>query len=208
MERINDADLFKKMAMFHRKARMGGFPKTMGHEIRNGHRFPGPAGEMPRRHSAAAPEGYHGPTDGCFHPGNYDRRPPREAGGFPAPGGFVPPEGGMRRPALVRERILVILGKHPDGMRQKTVAEQMGINQSSASELVDKLENDGYIVRRIDPGDKRATLLFLTEKGEARAAEVEDERDEMIHDLFAVLTEEEKQTLSNLLDKLLSGSAE
>ena len=108
-----------------------------------------------------------------------------------------------RRPPLSRERLLVIIGKHPEGIRQKMIAEKVGINQSSTSELINKLESDGYIERKVDPDDKRATLLFLTEKGAARAAEVEDERQEMFRGMFDALTEEEKQTLSGILDKLL-----
>ena len=48
------------------------------------------------------------------------------------------------------------------------------------------------------------TLLFLTEKGQARALEVEDERNEFFFGIFSKLTEEEKQTLSDIMDKLLS----
>ena len=120
------------------------------------------------------------------------------------PGRGMPPFGPHgKRPPLSREHLLILIGKHPEGIRQKMIAEEAGINQSSTSELIDKLENDGYIERRVDPTDKRATLLFLTELGAARADEVEDERKEMFKGLFAKLSEEEKQTLSDLLDKLL-----
>ena len=38
-----------------------------------------------------------------------------------------------------REHLLVLIGKHPDGIRQKELAEGFGINQSSTSELVFRL---------------------------------------------------------------------
>ena len=82
--------------------------------------------------------------------------------------------------------------------------EKAGIGQSSVSELINKLEDDGYVERKVDPTDKRATLLFLTEKGAARAFEVEDERKEFFATIFSKLSEEEKQTLSDIMDKLLS----
>ena len=53
-----------------------------------------------------------------------------------------------------------------------------------------------------------ATLLFLTELGQARAAEVEDERQEMFRGIFDRLSAEEKQTLAELLDKLLAAEGE
>ena len=173
---MDDILLMRKIMMFMRKARM-----EMG-----GHGLPGmgpgrgmPPFEMPR--CGKGPEN-----------------------GFEGHRPLMPPFGPHgKRPPLSREHLLILIGKYPEGIRQKMIAEKTGINQSSTSELIDKLENDGYIERKVDPTDKRATLLFLTEKGAARAAEVEDERKEMFSGVFKKLNEEEKQTLSDLLDKLL-----
>lgn len=104
---------------------------------------------------------------------------------------------------MSRERLLAIIGEHPEGIRQKDLAMAAGINASSASEVISRLEDDGYLVRVIDENDKRATLLKLTEMGAVRAEEIRSERDSFLDDLFSRLTEEEKQTLSDLLDKLL-----
>ena len=104
---------------------------------------------------------------------------------------------------LPRERILaMILDKGDDGVHQKELAEEMHINPSSISELIDKLEADRYIERTVDPADKRATIITLTEKGKARAYEVNDERQAAAADAFKNLSEEEKQTLLVLLDKI------
>ncbi len=143
----------------------------------HGHRLPEP------------PFGEHGP---CGHRPPAPSEPPF---GGPGPHGFRPP--------LSRERLLVVMAENPDGIRQKDLMEKLHIGQSSTSELINKLEDDGYIERRVDESDKRATLLFLTEKGQARAAEVADERAAMFEGVFSKLTDEEKQTLSDLLDKLL-----
>ena len=96
------------------------------------------------------------------------------------------------------------MAENPDGIRQKELVEKLHIGQSSTSELINKLEDDGYIERKVDEADKRATLLFLTEKGQARAAEVADERAAMFENVFSKLTDEEKQTLSDIFDKLLA----
>ena len=147
---------------------------------------------------------------GCpAEPGEEGRGPkePDETGKMP--GGHFGRRGKHgRRPPLSRERLLTLIGKYPDGVRQKVIAENAGINQSSVSELIYKLESDGYVRRTVDPDDKRATLLFLTELGAARAAEVEDERTEMFRGIFDRLSAEEKKTLSELLDKLLETAEE
>ena len=103
---------------------------------------------------------------------------------------------------LPRERILLILAEAPeDGIHQKDIAEKIRINPSSLSEAIDKLESDGYVVRDVDPEDRRSTKIRLTEKGSARACEVEDMHKERLEKLFANLTDEEQDQLLALLDK-------
>ena len=95
-----------------------------------------------------------------------------------------------------------MIGSYEGGVRQKTLTEEFRMNPSSVSELISKLESDGYVKRSVDPTDKRATLISLTELGEARAAELADERNERLDKAFAALTGEEKEQLIALLEKL------
>ena len=104
---------------------------------------------------------------------------------------------------MSREHLLVIISEFPKGVRQKELAEKAGITASSTSEVVSRLEDDGYLIRTIDESDRRATVLKLTEMGAVRAEEIRNEREEFLDEFFSKLTEEEKQTLSDLLDKLL-----
>lgn len=56
--------------------------------------------------------------------------------------------------------------------------------------------------RTVDPTDKRATLISLTELGETRTAELQDEKNEKLDKAFGNLTDEEKEQLIALLEKL------
>lgn len=103
--------------------------------------------------------------------------------------------------AFAQERLLRTLASYEEGIHQKELVESMKINPSSVSELISKLEGEGYVTRTVDPQDKRATLITLTEVGRARAYELEDERNERFSTLFAGLSEEEKEQLVNLLEK-------
>ena len=113
---------------------------------------------------------------------------------------------GMR--PFAQERVMEELLKYEEGARQKELAEAMRINPSSMSELIEKLRADGYVERTVDPEDRRATRITLTELGRARAYETSDERAEKIRPVFAGLTEEEKQELLRLLRKLTASSEE
>lgn len=184
---INEADLMQKMEMF---IRMNHRPMGPGR-----HAFgPDFGPERCRRASEGRDFGPH-----CRMNGGPKHMP---MPGMPAPampGMPMPPH----RPLLVRERLLVLIAQQEGGIHQKELLEKVHIGAPAMSELVGKLEDDGYIVRTVDPEDRRATLLTLTEKGAARAAEVEDERALRFKSAFAALSDEEKETLSAILDKLL-----
>jgi DNA-binding MarR family transcriptional regulator len=52
-----------------------------------------------------------------------------------------------------------------DGSRITDLAERAQITKQSMGYLIDYLEQRGYLERRADPTDRRATLVFATERG-------------------------------------------
>ena len=61
-----------------------------------------------------------------------------------------------------------------EGIRLTDLAEKAGITKQAMSELVNDLEQLGYLRRTADPHDRRAKLIGFTDKG--RAAVVEARR--------------------------------
>ena len=122
------------------------------------------------------------------------------------PGPHHGPNCGSGRPGMFpRERILTVLLEADDtGLKQRDIAEQLGIHAPALTEQIDRLEAEHYLERCANPDDKRSTLVKLTEKGRARAYEVSDERQARAAAFSAGLSEEEKDTLIALLDKLLA----
>ncbi|MEU9736328.1 MarR family winged helix-turn-helix transcriptional regulator [Streptomyces sp. NPDC048002] len=61
----------------------------------------------------------------------------------------------------------------PHGATATELAAHLGVTKQAASQLVDELARKGYVERRPHPGDARARLVVLTERGRActRAAE-------------------------------------
>ena len=52
-----------------------------------------------------------------------------------------------------------------DGIRATELARLSGRHKQIVGRLVDELENLGYVERRPDPADRRAKLIFPTERG-------------------------------------------
>ena len=100
-------------------------------------------------------------------------------------------------------QILSILSKH-ESLSQKNLLEIAQVRSASLSELLSKLETNGYITRGKDEQDKRSTKITITEIGKTTADEHMKRKKESAEALFTSLTEEEQITLSNLLLKLFN----
>ncbi|MFH8801774.1 MarR family winged helix-turn-helix transcriptional regulator [Streptomyces sp. NPDC017936] len=53
----------------------------------------------------------------------------------------------------------------PDGATVTDLAVHLGVTKQAASQLVDEMARKGYVERRPHPGDARARLVVLTERG-------------------------------------------
>jgi DNA-binding MarR family transcriptional regulator len=67
--------------------------------------------------------------------------------------------------------VLAELAESP-GLDQKRLGDALGIDRTTIGEIVECLESDGLVERRVSPGDRRARELRLTEKGEALRSQI------------------------------------
>lgn len=98
-----------------------------------------------------------------------------------------------------QHRILHILSKS-EHMTQRELTAQLGIQPGSASEIIKKLESAGLITRQTNSEDRRTVDIALTDAGKAQAEAGSAQNAN--HALFESLTDEEKQQLLVLLEKL------
>jgi DNA-binding MarR family transcriptional regulator len=87
-------------------------------------------------------------------------------------------------------------------IRLSALATHLRIAPRSATEVVDDLETRGLVARSPDPGDRRATLVGLTPRGETLFQEIRAARHAQSADLFATLSEEDRAELGRLLRKV------
>ena len=102
-----------------------------------------------------------------------------------------------------QRRILAILAER-EQVTQKDLMELLDIRAGSASEILGKMEADGKIRRSKNEFDRRSVNVELTEEGRSALEQMGDKREEHLNRLFEGLTQEEKTTLSALLEKLLA----
>lgn len=61
-------------------------------------------------------------------------------------------------------RVLVLLTKTHDGLSQKEIAEGLGLEAPTLIPILDKLQNDGFIERRVDRNDRRNNRIYRAKK--------------------------------------------
>jgi DNA-binding MarR family transcriptional regulator len=106
-----------------------------------------------------------------------------------------------------QERALRMIARGEEPPRMTELADRLGIVPRSLTTVIDALEEAGLARREIDPRNRRAILLRLTDRGTAVRDDLREARRRAAEDLFAPLSAADRKTLADLL-ALLDSSAE
>ena len=96
----------------------------------------------------------------------------------------------------------------PFRMRPTDLTSTLMLTSSGTTKRLDRLEQAGLIAREPDPGDRRGTLIALTDKGRELIDGVTPEHLANEERLLAALGPDERERLAGLLRKLLLGLPE
>lgn len=98
-------------------------------------------------------------------------------------------------------RILYVLWQE-DGVPIKTIAERCGLAITSLTTMLERMEKSGLIIRQQDSGDKRKTLIFLTDKAKALKEDYDAVSDRMSAIFYQGFTEEEIRNFEEHLERI------
>ena len=76
-------------------------------------------------------------------------------------------------------------------------------NRSNATQMIDRLESEGLVVRMKNPSDRRSVLVRLTDHGIARLKEGRACHDELARTLLGPLSEAERRDAIRVLERVL-----
>lgn len=105
-----------------------------------------------------------------------------------------------------QHRLLMRIYHNPN-VSQKDIATAMDVSPATIAVSLKKLEKGGYIKRETDMGDNRLNQITITEKGNRVVEQSKRIFESADKKIFEGFTDEEKRTLSALLDKLGSNLA-
>lgn len=100
---------------------------------------------------------------------------------------------------------LALIGHEP-GLSIRMLSAGVGLSHAGAVRLVDRLETEGLVERRLQATDGRTRSLHLTASGEAASAAVLEARDGVLSRGLAALSPQELSTLGELAEKMLRAS--
>ncbi|GAA3729232.1 hypothetical protein GCM10022378_17320 [Salinicoccus jeotgali] len=104
---------------------------------------------------------------------------------------------------LSREQLYIVemISEEP-GLTQKTIIGRLNKEQTSVSRAVQTLVDQGYIAKRRNENDMRASHLEMTDAGSEALAELEPSICELSENVVEELNDEEKRTLMDTLRKI------
>lgn len=98
--------------------------------------------------------------------------------------------------------ILLIGIMRNEGVNQRSLADILHIDTATVSKNLRILEKRGYIVKHIDPDNRRSFIVNITNSGRAKANESLDIQYAVWNTIFMNFTKKELQTLNYLSEKV------
>ncbi|MFI8376137.1 MarR family winged helix-turn-helix transcriptional regulator [Pseudomonas helleri] len=102
----------------------------------------------------------------------------------------------------VQYAVLLVLEQRP-GVSQRELGDELDLDRSTIAELAARMVRNGLVERISDPQDKRRNTLFLTTTGRELLAELKPRVGNVERVLTQQLSATERDTLRQLIDRLL-----
>lgn len=93
-----------------------------------------------------------------------------------------------------------------EGSPQEALARHFHLDKATVARGVQRLERDGFLVRRVEPEDRRAYGLFLTERGRGMVEEILRLEACWEEEMLGTLAEREREDAIRLLRTLAEQS--
>ena len=101
--------------------------------------------------------------------------------------------------------LLVLL--HQDGISQEALAGILRIDKGTTARAIQKLERAGYVVKQTNTQDKRANLVYVTEKARQFHPTLQGILAKWTDLLSAGMTQAEKELILELLQKMADNAS-
>lgn len=104
---------------------------------------------------------------------------------------------------LPRFDVMAALSRHADGLKMSELSGVLKVSNGNVTGIVDRLVEEGLIIRVPVEGDRRATLVRLTKKGAEQFAIQAEAHEGWINHLLKDFAPDESEDMAGRLDDLI-----
>ena len=94
--------------------------------------------------------------------------------------------------------------RHHEGASQNQIARSLHLTAASVTNMLQRMERDGWVERRSDPGDQRISRVYPTDQAKALDEEAQACFRDLDQEIVGALGEEERIAFRELLIKVHS----
>lgn len=102
---------------------------------------------------------------------------------------------------LPRFDVMAALYDAPAGLSMGEVSRRLMVSNGNVTGIVERLEREGLVWRRINPDDRRSQLVRLSDSGRTTFEEMAEAHEGWISSMLSGLSEEEVEQLKYLIGK-------
>lgn len=104
---------------------------------------------------------------------------------------------------LPRFDVLAALDRAQEGMMMSELSRMLMVSNGNVTGIVDRLVEEGFVLRSMRDGDRRASIVRLTDKGRRRFAELAGVHKQWVDELLTGLEDDETSLVIGLLGRAL-----
>jgi DNA-binding MarR family transcriptional regulator len=105
---------------------------------------------------------------------------------------------------LPRFDVLAALYRVPEGMKMSELSRKLIVSNGNVTGIVDRLADDGFVLREAVPEDRRAARVKLTQKGFREFAEQAEAHESWVSELLSGVDEENAANTAHMLKAALT----
>ena len=105
------------------------------------------------------------------------------------------------------QSIFLVALYQSDGINQEELSSKLMIDKGTTARAIGKLEKEGYVIRRINPEDRRSYHIFITDKARKIQPILYKVLVSWTEILIVDLSEEEREMLYVIFEKMVKSAA-
>lgn len=106
---------------------------------------------------------------------------------------------------LPRFDVMAALSRFEDGLKMSQLSGVLRVSNGNVTGIVDRLSDDGYLMRVPVPGDRRASLVRLTKRGLEEFERQAQAHESWVNDMLSDFDPDEAADIAARLDALEHG---